>query len=289
MTKETVKPRLRRGKAAYDGATVELTGERISAILSDPKAPRRVKGKLEELSYQLYAETNAFSEPTPDSCAADFINGAISLSVTPDADAQAIYDEIVRLADASEPKEYKLARRCTEIYNAAKGNGAHYFAEHVDAVLEGGEDGLIPNPDSRYFTPLFIDAMRARGTRDRRVRALLDLIRRVDEGADLNELRDKAEAEAEEKRRRTKLTAPEPKDKTSDEWRYWKIFRMEEALRKGDVEAWGEFWSYFDGFKDVLLSREGYTAADASAARQMLPDLLIFWQKAQPKSKGKKK
>lgn len=289
MTRKKVLPRRARGKAAYDSAAVELTAERIRSILSDPKAPRRVKGKLEELSYQLYADTNAFSEPTPDSCAADFCNGAISLSVTPNEEARAIYDEIVRLADASEPKEYKVARRCVEIYNTAKGNGAHYFAEHVDAVLEGGDDGLIPNPDSRYFMPLFVEAMRERGPRDRRVRSLLDLIQRVDEGADLKALRDEAEAQAEGKRRRTKLTAPEPKDKTSDEWRYWKIFRMEEALRKGDVEAWGEIWSYFDGFKDVLLSREGYTAADASAARQMIPDLLIFWQKAQPKSKGKKK
>jgi len=79
---------------------------------------------------------------------------------------------------------------------AAEGDGANYFVEHVDAVLDC-EDGLLPNPDSRYFVPLFVEAFNARGPRDRHVRRLLDLIRKVDAGADLNALHDAAEREHE--------------------------------------------------------------------------------------------
>jgi hypothetical protein len=272
-------------------AADELTAERIRAILSDPKGPRRIKSKLEELTYQLYAETNAFSEPTPDSCAADFINGTVALCVTPDEDARAVYDEIVRLAERHEPEGYKVARRCTEIYDAAGGNGGVYFVEHVDAVLEGGEDGLMPNPDSKYFVPLFVEAFNARGARDHHVRKLLDLIKRVDGGADLNALYDEGERQEAARRealRAADLAKPEPKDRLSDEWRYWKIRHLDAGLQGGDAEAWGEFWKYLDAYKDAALSAEVYTVTAYTAARQMLPDLLIFWQKAQPKRKGKK-
>ncbi len=34
------------------------------------------------------------------------------------------------------------------------------------------------------------------------------------------------------------LTMPEPKDKTSDEWRYWKLRRMERAFDGDDSEAY---------------------------------------------------
>jgi hypothetical protein len=92
MTKGTLKPRRERGKAAAQREADKLTAERIRAILSDQKTPKRIKGKLEELTYKLYAETNAFSEPTPGSCAADFRNGATGLTQHPDA--RAVYDEM---------------------------------------------------------------------------------------------------------------------------------------------------------------------------------------------------
>lgn len=116
------------------------------------------------------------------------------------------YARLVTLAASHGGAGYEVARRCAEIYEAAAG-GAYYFAEHVDAVLEGGDDGLIPNPDSKYFVPLFLEAWRDRGPQDRRVCKLLDLIRCVDEGADLSLLAEEADRASE-----ARMEAQRPKD-----------------------------------------------------------------------------
>lgn len=281
------------------GAGSELTAERIRAILSDPNAGERVTLRLQSLVNRLGEATDAPAPESPDFYAHAFAYGADKLRRGAVArlevdDAREAVEQIARLAERHEPKALKVARRCREIYEAAGGNGAYHFAEHVDAVLEGGADGLIPNPDSKYFTPLFVEAFNARGPRDRKVRELLDLIKRVDEGADLNALYDEAkreEADRQERLRVADLAKPEPKDTLSDEWRYWKIRHLGAALQGGDAAAWGEFWRYLDAFKNAALSGETYTATVYTAARQMLPDLLIFSQKnatgKRPKREGK--
>jgi hypothetical protein len=295
MTKETVTPRPQRGKAAAQRAADTLTADRVRAILSDPNTGERVTLRLTSLVNRLGGATDASVLETPDFYAHAFAEGADKLRRGAVArlevgEARGAAEQIARLAERHEPKAFKVARRCREIYadwlGRKKGrkyaDGAHYFVEHVDAVLEGGEDGLMPNPDSKYFVPLFVEAWGDRGPRDRHIRKLLDLIKRVDEGADLNALYDESkrqEAARQEGRRAADLAEPEPKDRLSDEWRYWKIRHLDAGLHGGDAEAWGEFWRYLDAFKDAALSADVYTATAYTAARQMLADLLIFWQK----------
>jgi hypothetical protein len=295
MTKETLKPRRGRGKVAAQLAADEVTTERVRAILSDPKTGERVTLKLAGLLNTLGGATDAGVLESPDFYAHTFAHGSAALRAGDVPrfevkEARAAVEQIAALAERHEPKAFKVARCCREIYadwlGRKKGrkyaDGAHYFVEHVDAVLEGGEDGLMPNPDSKYFVPLFVEAWNERGARDRHVRKLLDLIKRVDEGADLNALYDedkRQEAARQESLRAADLAKPEPKDRLSDEWRYWKIRHLGAGLQGGDAEAWGEFWRYLDAFKDAALSADVYTATAYTAARQMLPDLLIFWQK----------
>jgi hypothetical protein len=296
MTEKNVTPRKGRGKVAAQLAADELTTERVRAILSDPNTGERVTLKLTGLLNTLGGATDAGVLETPDFYAHTFAHGSAALraGVVPRfevKEARAAVEQIAALAERHEPQAFKVARRCREIYadwlGRKKGrkyaDGAHFFVEHVDAVLEGGEDGLMPNPDSKYFVPLFVEAWNDRGPRDRHVRKLFDLIKRVDEGADLNALYDKdkrQEAARQEALRAASLAKPEPKDRLSDEWRYWKIRHLGAGLQGGDAEAWGEFWCYLDAFKDAALSADVYTATAYAAARQMLADLLIFWQKS---------
>jgi hypothetical protein len=295
MTKETLTPRRGRGKVAAQRAADELTTERVRAILSDPNTGERVTLKLTGLLSTLGGATDAGVLESPDFYAHTFAHGSAALRAGDVPrfevkEAREAVEQITRLTERHEPKAFKVARRCREIYadwlGRKKGrkyaDGAHFFVEHVDAVLEGGEDGLMPNPDSRYFVPLFVEAFNERGPRDNHVRKLLALIRRVDEGADLNELHDEAdreEAARQEKLRAADLAKPEPEDRLSDKWRYWKIRHLGVGLRGGDAAAWGEFWRYLDAFKDAARSADAYAATAYTAARQMLPDLLIFWQK----------
>jgi hypothetical protein len=183
----------------------ELTASRVRAILSDPKMPSSVAGKLQRLVNKLGELTDAPAPDTADFYADTFLLAAETvrggMPNTPDerAEAAPLYADVARYAERHEPEAHKLARRSREIYaewlGRKKGrryaDGAHFFVEHTNAVLEGGE-GLNPNPDSKYFEPLFVEAFNERGPRDRQVRRLLDLIKRVDEGADLNALRDEA-------------------------------------------------------------------------------------------------
>jgi hypothetical protein len=197
----------------------ELTAGRIRTILSNSGVKQSVKGRVQKLVGELYeaGEWDTLPE-TPEYYGLLFdqthINNHLSRGTAEPAERE-IYDKLAAVIARHEPKAYKVARRCREIYadwlgrkNGRKyADGATYFAEHVDAVLEGGEDGLIPNPDSKYFVPLFVEAYNDRGPRDHHMRKLLDLIRKVDAGADLNALRDEAERE-----RREYAAKHKPKD-----------------------------------------------------------------------------
>jgi hypothetical protein len=152
--------------------------------------------------------------------------------------------------------------------------------------------------DREIFTHAFTLAARRVERKSGRVspaaekayRDLRDLLERLDAGEPLEEIERSERRRYERKQSRQRaamMKRPEPKDKTSDEWRYWKIRNLEAALQDGDVEAWGEFWSYLDAFKDAGLSADTYTATAYTAARSMLADLLIFWQKQQPKGKAR--
>ena len=92
-----------------------------------------------------------------------------------------------------------------------------------------------------------------------------------------------AEREAARERRQAareaeNLNAPEPEDKTSDEWRYWKLRRMERAFdgRREDGEAYAEAWREFRALLDGLLADEDFW--HTGNARALLPTLIIARQ-----------
>jgi hypothetical protein len=71
------------------------------------------------------------------------------------------------------------------------------------------------------------------------------------------------------------LNAPEPEDKTSDEWRYWKLRRMERAFDGEGVEyadAWHEFAALLTG----LMAEADFW--HTGNARTLLPHLIIARQ-----------
>ena len=114
---------------------------------------------------------------------------------------------------------------------------------------------------------------------------LQEVVRRVDAGETLAQIRAERQAAISEALRdgaADELAKPEPEDKTPDEWRYWKLRRLEPGLASNDAAAWAEFWRFFEAFKDTLTGGSyDFTEADASNARRILADLIIVWQRGQ--------
>ncbi len=73
------------------------------------------------------------------------------------------------------------------------------------------------------------------------------------------------------------LNAPEPKDKTSDKWRYWKLRRMERAFDASDREAYKQAWAEFTSLLKGLMADEDFW--HTSNARALLPHLIIARQR----------
>jgi len=71
------------------------------------------------------------------------------------------------------------------------------------------------------------------------------------------------------------LNAPEPEDTTSDEWRYWKLRRLERAF-DGDGAAYTEAWAEFTALLKGLMSDEGFW--HTGNAKALLPHLIIARQ-----------
>jgi hypothetical protein len=97
------------------------------------------------------------------------------------------------------PEAAKVAERCVEIWNAQRARDKeqgtdgcyHFMACGVDPILDCSSDGLmVGSPDDALFTYLFMRA--AAEYKDEptpnQYTDLLDLIKSVDEGADLAEL-----------------------------------------------------------------------------------------------------
>jgi hypothetical protein len=181
-----------------------LTAARIRAVLESKRASRKVKERLYELAHYLHEWCGgSMFEDEPALAMLMFEWGAAGLAVMRHDRPQSYekhrhaFDEIARLAAEHEPEEYRVARRCVEIYNEWSkrkpgrkyADGAYFFILRVDAVMEHGEGALL-DPSSAYFVPFFVKAAREVGPRHHSYRQLLDLIKRVDEGADLNALYD---------------------------------------------------------------------------------------------------
>jgi hypothetical protein len=126
-------------------------------------------------------------------------------------------------------------------------------------------------------------------------RELSKVLARLDAGETLEEIerKERRRYERQQARHHAALLASEPpKDKTSFDWRIWTLRHIEAGLRSETeaerVEAWDRFWSFFDKFRDTLLSRSEYTAADADEAAALLPFIVGAWQREQKRDKGRK-
>jgi hypothetical protein len=207
----------------------------------------------------------------------------------------------VRLAERHEPEEYKAARHCVEIWDAWKdrdGEGANYFREQVDAAMEAGDNIMVASPAFDLFPLLFVRA--AAGWKGRpepnHYTRLLGLIRRADAGEDLDRIAAEEEARGEEKRAAMKaaeLAKPEPKDKTSAEWRYWKLRQIEYGFTSGDSEAYAAAWSFYRDLLAGLMEDENFF--HVSFASTLLPHLIMARQEiagwedvTPPRPKGRK-
>jgi hypothetical protein len=99
--------------------------------------------------------------------------------------------------------------------------------------------------------------------------------------------REAARARRHAEREAERLNAPEPKDKTSDEWRYWKLRRMERAFDGEDGAAYKQAWAEFTALLKGLMAEEGFW--HTGNARALLPRLIIARQQIDKQNAREKK
>jgi hypothetical protein len=88
--------------------------------------------------------------------------------------------------------------------------------------------------------------------------------------------REAARARRHAEREAERLNVPEPKDKTSDEWRYWKLRRMERAFDGEDGAEYKQAWAEFTALLKGLMADESFW--HTGNARALLPHLIIARQ-----------
>ena len=88
--------------------------------------------------------------------------------------------------------------------------------------------------------------------------------------------REAARARRHAEREDERLNAPEPKDKASDEWRYWTLRRMERAFEGDDGAEYKQAWAEFTALLKGLMADESFW--HTGNARDLLPHLIIARQ-----------
>ncbi len=88
--------------------------------------------------------------------------------------------------------------------------------------------------------------------------------------------REAARARRHAEREDERLNAPEPKDKASDEWRYWTLRRKERANEGDDRAAYKQAWAEFTALLKGLMADESFW--HTGNARDLLPHLIIARQ-----------
>jgi hypothetical protein len=148
----------------------------------------------------------------------------------------------------------------------------------ADEIYNYAENVPDPYQDKRLFVRTFVDGMQnaPRAWASRHVKRIIKWLREGQEPAAIaawfDRERARIAAEEEEKTR----TQPEPEDRTSSEWRYWKLRRMERALRglegeKAQREARREF-------KRIAREAINIAALDRYHAEMMLPNFIVAIQ-----------
>ncbi|MFL6332046.1 MAG: hypothetical protein ACJ754_01735 [Pyrinomonadaceae bacterium] len=202
------------------------------------------------------------------------------------------------------PGALQVGHRVVEIYNSwlkrkrgrKYADGAYYFATRVDAVMEAGE-GVLLDINSDYFLSFFVKAATEVGPEDYHYRKLLDLVKGVDAGAaDLNALYDEGKREERERAdpaNAPELSQPEPEDKTSRDWRIWKLRQIEYGFTSGNSEAYAASWDFYRELLTGLVEDESFF--HVSFARTLLPHLITARQEIDgwedvtpPRPKGRK-
>jgi hypothetical protein len=201
---------------------------------------------------------------------------------------------MTRQATKHEPEEYKVALRVIAAYDAQdtregeKGRGCHFFMEqYVDPLMTESSDNLVcGSPRDELFTFLFVRA--AEEYRDAETpnhwTDLLDILDRAEteEGFDFEkerEERDQRWKEIGEQIKAEELAKPEPKDRLSDAWRYWKLRRIEHAFASGSsasLEDYAEAWDYARELLLGLVACGSFWRVDFILP--LLPQLIIARQ-----------
>jgi hypothetical protein len=148
----------------------------------------------------------------------------------------------------------------------------------ADEIYNYAENVPDPYQDKRLFVRTFVDGMQnaPRARASQHIRRIIKWLREGQEPAEIaawfDQERARIAAEQEEKSR----MQPEPEDKLSAEWRYWKLRRMERALRgqegeKAQREAQREF-------KRIAREAINIAASNRYHAEMMLPNFIVAIQ-----------
>ena len=143
----------------------------------------------------------------------------------------------------------------------------------------------IPNPykDKKLFVRTFVDGMQnaPRARASQHIRRIIKGLREGQEPAAVaawfEQERARIAAEQEEKRR----TQPEPKDRLSDEWRYWKLGQFKLAFKSADTRQ--SAWREFHPMVKALAKNPNFTVGDAMT---LLPYIIVIQQRLDDEQTG---
>ena len=159
----------------------------------------------------------------------------------------------------------------------------HALVGYVDDVVSDAPSADWTN-NRAHFLRCFIE-----GARGRLTRPVGEIIKRLHKGETAEEIIRDFECRGEATSARLQaeeLAKPEPPDKTSAEWRYWKLRRMEQAFQSGDKEASRAAWDEFEALLMGLLRDENFWRAQSALA--LLPHLIIARQEIDRTNAGAK-
>ncbi|HEX8177849.1 MAG TPA: hypothetical protein VF543_22360 [Pyrinomonadaceae bacterium] len=149
-----------------------------------------------------------------------------------------------------------------------------YYADDVLNISP-----LVPDlwSDRELFVACFVDGMK-RATEEPYTYSR-DTVREIVESLKKGETPEEIIARFNEARKRVaseRLNAPEPKDKSSNDWRVWKVRQLERAFNGTDAKAYDAAWTEYQALLRGLVSdRQFYHVSYALA---LLPHLLAARQ-----------
>ncbi len=159
---------------------------------------------------------------------------------------------------------------------AVSEDARRHLTEYVDDILSAAPTS-DPTTIKAQFLRHFAVGWRASGDHSRR--NVGEFLCRVKRGETVESIiadfRGQLDANAAAYTERW-LTMPEPKDKTSNEWRYWKLRRMEKAFDGEDSEAYAEAWREFRALLTGLMAEADFW--HTGNACTLLPHLIIARQ-----------